>query len=324
MSNSRRRGRTTSNNKAEAPKDSDARTKIILAIIGIVGTVITGILGYQQIRASIEIPIRATQTAEARLTVVAGSATSGQLSMATESATTTSTATTQPKTETPEPAPSPTHTPVPKSYSIAISEVMANPCGPSGDTDYWNEYVELYNYGDTPVDVEGWWLTDGEDLKGNPDRLIAWSSRFSQVSMGNQVQTATAVVPPGRYAVILSPGYLQGEGDFRMPYIFAEGTILLTVDNGTHLGSDDFGIEVTQFRNALVLYEGTGSLIYQVVSTYGSPILSGSPKNIRDDGKDGIPFALRKCHVAERQELSGPDTELNWRELNAGSPGTGP
>jgi len=36
--------------------------------------------------------------------------------------------------------------------TIIISEVMANPCG-GIEVKKWNEYVELYNYGDQPVDV---------------------------------------------------------------------------------------------------------------------------------------------------------------------------
>src|SRR5512138_3088148 len=61
--------------------------------------------------------------------------------------------------------------------TVIISEVMANPCGPI-DVRKWNEYVELYNYGEQPVDVGGWWLADiGEAGAGTPDQLVSWSKR---------------------------------------------------------------------------------------------------------------------------------------------------
>jgi hypothetical protein len=53
--------------------------------------------------------------------------------------------------------------------TVVISEVMANPCGPVV-VRKWNEYVELYNYGDQPVDVGGWWLADVGDV----ELLINW------------------------------------------------------------------------------------------------------------------------------------------------------
>jgi len=44
--------------------------------------------------------------------------------------------------------------------TIVINEIMYNPAPELGEDDYY-EYVELYNFGDQPVDLSGWLFTDG-------------------------------------------------------------------------------------------------------------------------------------------------------------------
>jgi hypothetical protein len=226
---------------------------------------------------------------------------------------------------TPSPVVTTVSAPDPRIYTVAISEVMANPCGKSDGTEaVWNEYIELYNYGNRPVDVSGWWISDGEVNLGNPDQIVSWGTRHPRVSLGDTVEMNSTIIPPSGYAVILPAIYHQGEGAYKMPYIFPDGAILLTISEGTLLGSDDYGLEVLEFRNTVTLYEGTENIISKIISTYGTPKLSSSPHNLPDDGLDRLPFFLPDCYSAERIEPSEVDSEDNWRMIKEGTPGFGP
>lgn len=299
---------------------------IILAIIGVSGTIATAYFAFRSQIAPKELEISATQTAEFLLLknkTVTPTESSFPIT-ATASPTSTIVSVTNSPTVTPIEL-----TPSGNSYTIAISEVMANPCGiqDSGGDMYWNEYVELYNYGDSPVDVNGWWISDGENLIGNPDMIISWESRFPGITFGNHLETKSTVIPPSGIAVILSPKYLSGDSkypDFLKPYIFPENTIILTIASSNLLGSDDFGIEIARIRNPVILYQGTDSEIFRLISTYGSPTVTGSPVNASDDEKDGIPLVLNECYAAERIFIDGADVEFNWRAIENGNPGIVP
>lgn len=212
-------------------------------------------------------------------------------------------------------------------FDIAITEVMANPCGVQVASDAedatWNEYIELYNFGIHPIDVEGWWLTDGENVAGNPDQIVAWNTRNTDSVDTTTLIFDSTVIQPGEYALILPPSHFEARDSYRTPYIFPPGTTLLTISSGELLGSDDKGLEVSQFLNSVVLYVGSEETVERVVSTYGSPQISANPKNIElgNDG-DGIPYFLRDCVSAERLDPKGGDVPGNWGRLDNGSPGS--
>jgi hypothetical protein len=229
---------------------------------------------------------------------------------------------------TPTQLPLPGTTTVPTSafaqHTIIISEVMANPCS---DVNYkkWNEYVELYNYGDQPVDVGGWWLADnGPD--NQPDEIIAWAKRNPGTSLGYNLVSDSTIIPPGRFALVISPIYNQGMAPYRMPYQFPAETILLTVAAGDRLGDDKLGlIGDGGSRDVVVLYIGGPRSIQEIVSTYGTPSLQGNyAQDIRDDHLDAIPLDLHDCGSAERINPLGLDVQDNWREVKNGSPGEAP
>jgi hypothetical protein len=90
---------------------------------------------------------------------------------------------------------------------IAITEVLANAAGPEPA----QEYVELRNLGDAPVDLTGLRL---EDAKGSDD-------------------LPGETLPPGVYALVVASGYDPGQGQDPAP---RAGTALLRVD--TRLGAD--------------------------------------------------------------------------------------
>jgi len=206
---------------------------------------------------------------------------------------------------------------------VIISEVMANPCGPI-DVRKWNEYVELYNYGDQSVDVGGWWLADmGES--GTPDQLVSWSQRNPNEPLTNNLILNSTVIPARGFALIVSPIYAEGTYPYTMPYRFPQNTVILTPAGSRSLGDDFFNIIGDgPGLDVLVLYKGGISVIQEIVSTYGTPKLDSYVKNIRDDNRDNLPLSLHECSSVERIRSTGADGFDNWREIPNGSPGEAP
>lgn len=206
--------------------------------------------------------------------------------------------------------------------TVIISEVMGNPCGDL-EVKKWNEYVELYNYGDQPVDVGGWWLADLGD-SGTPDELVSWSQRNPTRPLQPSLITDSTVIPARGFALVLSPAYTEGMMPHYMPYAIPAGTVILTPAHSASLGDDYFNIIGDgQGRDVLVLYKGGPSVIKEVVSTYGTPKLDAYVTNLRDDYLDNLPLDLHECSSAERIMPTGADSFDNWREIN-GSPGEAP
>lgn len=213
--------------------------------------------------------------------------------------------------------------PVPPSVTVVISEVMAFPCG-SVDFKKWNQYVELHNASDQPVDVRGLWLHDG-GATGAPDQIVAWQERVPNSPPGANTIVNTTVIPPHGFAVVLSPIYTQGEAPHHMPYQFPSGTIILTIAASDSLGDDYFNIVGDgEGRDPVILYAGSASVVDRVLSTYGSPFLSTYVVELRDDRKDNLPLDLHACGSAERVSPFGADIFDNWREVPGGSPGDAP
>jgi hypothetical protein len=207
--------------------------------------------------------------------------------------------------------------------TVIISEVMGHQCG-ADDFKKFNQYVELYNYGDQPVDVNGWWLVDnGPDNQA--DRLVAWSTRNPTLKLKPPVVMDTTLIPAHGFAVVISPIYAQSVEPYRMPYRFPSQTVILTVAEGDRIGDDLFGLVEDQGgRDVLVLYLGGPNTIDQVISTYGSPRLGLYPQDVRDDRADHLPLELHECASAERIKPLAPDEFGNWREVLNGSPGEAP
>jgi hypothetical protein len=89
--------------------------------------------------------------------------------------------------------------------TLRINEVMPNP---AEEPDNRHEWVELYNFGDEPVDFSGWWIEDAQN--GDP--------------------LASVAIPPGGYVLVAGGDYVAPEG---VPVVrVADGRIGLGLNNG--------------------------------------------------------------------------------------------
>ena len=122
----------------------------------------------------------------------------------------------------------------PLTYSLIISEVLADPPeGPAGDANqdgecdpYEDEFIELYNAGPVPIALAGWRLGDAGPLSGY----------FHFPS--------DAVIDPGSYVVLFGGGNPSG---FTIPVYTDDGTIgdgLTDTGESIHL-IDDHGHEIS-------------------------------------------------------------------------------
>jgi hypothetical protein len=149
-----------------------------------------------------------------------------------------------------------------------------------------NEFVELYNVGDSAIDLLDWTIDDGDAV----DRVRAWTD--SSILNAESLHLGTTLLDPGCYAVVLDPEYTDTAalGGYEQPYRFGPGTLLLTVGNTT-IGD---GLTTT---DPLVLFSADGD-----TSTFGTP--SDTTDSIPCDAGDGISW--------ERIDVLGTDTVSNW------------
>lgn len=171
---------------------------------------------------------------------------------------------------------------------ISINEVMSNVKGRDsgilspGDR---NEFIELFNYSDSIIDLEGWIISDC-----NADDYI---TIFSDTADLLSAVTGTICIPPHAYAVIIDPEYTMYSDEYYMPYDFPDSCIILTVGNTT-LGEN--GLSSTE---ALILMDNAG----HIISTFGTPgIEDGFPY----DPGDGVTF--------ERISPLTDDDKANWKQ----------
>lgn len=105
---------------------------------------------------------------------------------------------------------------------IVISEVLADPHSESK-----GEFVELYNAGEEPVDLEGWPLGDSRDVN---DTITDFTGPYD-------FGLAGTVLAPGAYALVVDPDY---EGEYN-EQIAAAGDparlLMLTVKGDRTLGN---------------------------------------------------------------------------------------
>ncbi|MXW05626.1 MAG: hypothetical protein F4Z81_11225 [Gemmatimonadetes bacterium] len=105
---------------------------------------------------------------------------------------------------------------------IVISEVLADPHSESK-----GEFVELYNAGDGPVDLEGWPLGDSRDV----------NDTITDFTGPHDFGLAGTVLAPGAYALVVDPDY-EGEYNERIAAAGDPGRLLmLTIKGDRTLGN---------------------------------------------------------------------------------------
>ncbi len=122
----------------------------------------------------------------------------------------------------PQPSPAaPTPTPLPQADHVVFSEILA---GVAGNNNH--DFIELYNPGPQPVDLQGWslWyrLSDDEE----PQLVYRWAQR--------------AVVPPGGHYLLAHQGEdfgLVADATFETPFAPARGGLQLRTAPGQPVDS---------------------------------------------------------------------------------------
>ena len=105
---------------------------------------------------------------------------------------------------------------------IVISEILADPHSES-----MGEFVELYNAGDEPVDLEGWLLGDARDV----------NDTIADFTGPHDAGLAGTVLAPGAYALVVDPDY---EGEYNQQVVAAGDParlLMLTIKGDRTLGN---------------------------------------------------------------------------------------
>jgi hypothetical protein len=224
-----------------------------------------------------------------------------------------------------------TLTPSPTSeYTMAISEIVHVPSAADGLSEHtrWNEYVELYNFGNKAINVEGLWLSDGDSSNFQPDQIVAWSDRYRAYNFGEGVITNSTEIPPGGYALILSPRYLYLANDQPYDNRIEAGTLILSIAKPESPDDPDLlgdlhgleGFETATKLDFVILYQGTRFKIKELISTYGAPDVTegDSPFNVSPTLLSGFPKSLSFLGGVRRKDPTGPDVIGNWEVFDWG------
>ena len=134
---------------------------------------------------------------------------------------------------------------------VVINEVMANPLN-----ERTGEFIELYNGGDSPLDLAGFLIDDGDSR----DEIVGW-------------QGGGTVLAAGGFAIVL-------DRDYAAEYEIPDGVLRLTVGNAA-LGN---GLSISD-PVSLLLDDGL-----TVVSSYSRPFNPGngvSAERVRPDSEEG-------------------------------------
>jgi hypothetical protein len=150
--------------------------------------------------------------------------------------------------------------------TIAITEVMANPCN-TEVTGVIDQYVELYNYGNNPVDISEWWLVSATvshtDHHDQLVKIVSWNTRNPFIDLGSHLIQDQTVLNPKQYALVLHPLY-GSAGSGSMTYRLPPDTVILTAAEGlSNIAGKFFS---TTRPNIVALYIGSQDQINEVIS----------------------------------------------------------
>ncbi len=209
-----------------------------------------------------------------------------------------------------------------------INEVMANPMGTesgSGSPGDRNEFVEIYNLSDSPVDMANYFLADRMET----DEIVPFpDSSITELYPGTVVST---VIPPGGYGLILDREYMEeGNGQYPQPYEIPSGAVLMST------GDTDIGNGLSNSDSLWLI--GPGGV---VVDIYPAPVRppdgvsverrependiwmlsrSGCTPGYRNSVYVLIDLAVvpQSFHIDPSFPIPGDDVELSFKVLNYG------
>lgn len=141
---------------------------------------------------------------------------------------------------------------------VVINELMAsNSSTVMDNNDQYEDWVELYNHGSAPVDLEGWFLTD------TPFEPTKWEF------------PGGTVLAPGMYMIVW-PDEDQSQGLMHANFkLSASGESVLLYDPDTLLADQvDFGQQITDMGYARVP-NGTGPFVIQAPTFAASNDVTG-------------------------------------------------
>jgi hypothetical protein len=185
---------------------------------------------------------------------------------------------------------------------VILSEVMFDPSG----SEFYDEYIEIQNLGNTPVDLQGWRVGDADET----DVLLPLQG--------------TMYLAPGAFGLVLDSGYTD-HSDRYDP--LPDGLLLLTVDNAT-LGKG--GLSNSDPESVLLISadgDTVGRMVYSVGNTSGRSEEKVNPSS--GDGADnwldarwdgGTPGRVNSVSVKEVDlaVASSSDTPIPLRPGDTG------
>lgn len=208
-------------------------------------------------------------------------------------------------------------------YTIAITEIMGNPCGRS-DEEYVNEYIELYNYGELPVDLSGLLITTTQQ-HGDVDELVSWEYRNPGDKFGDHLILNSMVLQPRKFAIVLSPVYRMANVEFKTPYTFPPETMIITMKDGDRIGQKDTNIfAVNEPLDSILLFNGSRNQIIEYVSSYGLQRDALNLQDLSNSRQTKLPLIVKPdCSAVQKKLPGGEDIFDNWELITKGNPGSG-
>ena len=140
---------------------------------------------------------------------------------------------------------------------VVISEVMFDPSG----SEFYDEYIEIQNTGDGPVDLAGWKTGDGDEA----DELV--------------FEGGGSVLQPGAFGLILDAGYFANSTRYDP---LPASALILTVSDAT-LGNSGLSNSAPE---RVVLVSSSGDTVGAMVYTTGNRP-GFSEEKIDPEGGDG-------------------------------------
>ena len=146
--------------------------------------------------------------------------------------------------------------------ALTINEVMADPVG----SDYYDEFIELYNYGDLAVTLSGYYL----EINDYVDTL-SFVADYGDVFL------------PHSFALIMDRGYLVSNKSSSYEDLIPENTLLVTIQDSSLARTGLINTGASQ----IYLFNAQGDTISAVLTT-AKPLSGYSWEKIIPEGTNQI------------------------------------